>query len=180
MAVPQFRGRGVHPREWYDRRLCTLRAAGPRGQCMVRHKRRTRSIPTESCRLSPLQPISYRSALPIPSLHSFATSALATADQGALWAAGIGPQVLLKIQNGKIVIQLRDRPVDCAYRDPNGVVWLATPPPQRFNLVLTNPPYVRHHHLQTDDKIPLEGPGTNNSATVVTSLTDSVYREVRY
>ena len=75
----------------------------------------------------PLQPISYRDALPIPSLHSFATSALATADQGALWAAGIGPQVLLKIQNGKIVIQLRDRPVDCAYRDPNGVVWLATP-----------------------------------------------------
>src|SRR2546430_16570646 len=68
----------------------------------------------------PLQPISYRGARPIPSLHSFATSALATADQGALWAAGIGPQVLLKIQNGKIVIQLRDRPVDCAYRDPNG------------------------------------------------------------
>ena len=23
--------------------------------------------------------------------------------------------------------QLRDRPVDCAYLDPNGVVWLATP-----------------------------------------------------
>jgi adenine-specific DNA-methyltransferase len=26
------------------------------------------------------------------------------------------------------------------------------PPEQRFNLVLTNPPYVRHHHLTADDK----------------------------
>ena len=75
----------------------------------------------------PLQPISYPGALPIPSLHSFTANALAPGDQGALWAAGRGPQVLLKIQNDKIVTQLRDRPVDCAYRDPNGVVWLATP-----------------------------------------------------
>ena len=75
----------------------------------------------------PLQPISYRGALPIPSLHSFTTSALAAGEQGALWAAGIGPQVLLKIRNDKIVTQLRDQPIDCAYRDPNGVVWLATP-----------------------------------------------------
>src|SRR5262249_19507746 len=48
-------------------------------------------------------------------------------DQGSLWAAGIGPQVLLKIKNDEIVTQLRDRYIDCAYRDPNGVVWLATP-----------------------------------------------------
>ena len=76
----------------------------------------------------PLQPISHRGALPIPAAHSFTTSALAAGDQqGALWAAGMGPQVLLKIQNDKIVTQLRDRPVDSAYRDPNGVVWLATP-----------------------------------------------------
>jgi signal transduction histidine kinase len=60
-------------------------------------------------------------------LHSFATSALTPDDRGALWAAGIGPQVLLKIQNDDIVTQLRDQPIDCAYRDPNGVVWLATP-----------------------------------------------------
>jgi PAS domain S-box-containing protein len=74
----------------------------------------------------PLQPISYRGALPIPSLHSFTTSALAAGDQGALWAAGMGPGVLLKIRDDKIVTQLRDRPVNCAYRDPNGVFWLAT------------------------------------------------------
>jgi len=74
-----------------------------------------------------VQPIANRDALPIPSLHSFTTSGLAAGDQGALWAAGIGPQVLLKIQNDKIVTQLRDRYVDCVYRDPNGVVWLATP-----------------------------------------------------
>lgn len=73
-----------------------------------------------------VQPISYRGALPIPSLHSFATSAL-TAEHGALWAAGLGPQVLLKMQNDKIVAQLRDRPVDCIYRDPNGFLWVATP-----------------------------------------------------
>ncbi len=75
----------------------------------------------------PLQPISYRGGLPIPSLHSFTTIALAVGDQGALWASGIGPQVLQKIQNDKIVTQLRDLPVDCAYRDPSGVFWLATP-----------------------------------------------------
>src|SRR5262249_8331435 len=63
----------------------------------------------------PLQPISYRGELPIPSLHSFTTSALAVGDQGALWVSGMGPQVLLKIQNNDIATQLRDRPVDAAY-----------------------------------------------------------------
>lgn len=75
----------------------------------------------------PVQPISYRGALPIPSLHSFTTSSLTAGEQGAVWAAGIGPQVLLKIQNDKIVTQLRDRYVDCAYRAPDGTVWFATP-----------------------------------------------------
>lgn len=75
----------------------------------------------------PLQPISYRGALPIPSLHSFITTAMVAGDHGAIWAAGIGPQVLLKIQNDKVMTELRDMPVDCAYRDPNGVIWLATP-----------------------------------------------------
>lgn len=75
----------------------------------------------------PLQPIPHRGALPISSSHSFITRALAAGDRGALWAAGIGPQVLLKIQNDKIATQLRSRPVDSAYRDPHGVIWLATP-----------------------------------------------------
>jgi signal transduction histidine kinase/ligand-binding sensor domain-containing protein len=74
----------------------------------------------------PLQPISYRGALPIPSLQSFTTSALAADEQSTLWAAGMGPGVLLKIRDSKIVTQLRDRPVNCAYRDPNGIFWLAT------------------------------------------------------
>jgi len=52
---------------------------------------------------------------------------LAVGDQGALWASGMGPQVLLKIQEDGIATQLRDRPVDSAYRGPDGVVWLATP-----------------------------------------------------
>ena len=29
-------------------------------------------------------------------------------------------------------------------------------PDERFNLILTNPPYVRHHHLEPDDKIRLK------------------------
>lgn len=74
----------------------------------------------------PVQPITVRGDLPIPSLQSFTTSALAEGDRGALWAAGIGPQVLLKIQKDEIVTQFRDRYVDCAYRDPNGAVWIAT------------------------------------------------------
>lgn len=74
----------------------------------------------------PVKPISYRGALPIPSLQSFTTSALMADDQGALWAAGMGPGVLLKIRNDKIVTQLRDLPAQCVYRDPNGVIWLAT------------------------------------------------------
>jgi signal transduction histidine kinase/ligand-binding sensor domain-containing protein len=75
----------------------------------------------------PVQPLSDRGSLPIPSLQSFTTSALAAGEQGALWAAGIGPQLLLKIEDDKIVTQLRDRYVDCAYRDPSGVIWIATP-----------------------------------------------------
>jgi signal transduction histidine kinase/ligand-binding sensor domain-containing protein len=75
----------------------------------------------------PLQPISYSGALPIPSLNSFTTSALAAGDEGALWAAGIGPQLLLKIQKDSIATQLRDHPAECAYRDRNGVIWFATP-----------------------------------------------------
>lgn len=75
----------------------------------------------------PLQPISYRGTQPIPSLHSFTTRTVAAGDHGELWAAGMGPEVLVKIQNDKIVTQLRDEPVDCAYRDPSGVFWLATP-----------------------------------------------------
>ena len=75
----------------------------------------------------PLRPLSIRGELPIPSQRSFATSALAAGDQGALWVSGMGPQVLLKIQNGTIATQLRDRAVDAAYRDGNGVVWLSTP-----------------------------------------------------
>jgi signal transduction histidine kinase len=75
----------------------------------------------------PVHPISFRGALPIPSVHSFATTALAAGDRGGIWAAGIGPQVLLRLQNDKIATQLRDRYVDCIYRDPKGVVWFATP-----------------------------------------------------
>jgi ligand-binding sensor domain-containing protein len=45
----------------------------------------------------PLQPISYRGALPIPSLYSFTTSAFAAGAQGELWAAGRGPEVLLDL-----------------------------------------------------------------------------------
>lgn len=74
-----------------------------------------------------VEPIVSRGALPIPSLHSFMTSALAAGDQGGLWAAGIGPQLLLKIQDDKIASQLRDRYVDCIYRDPSGILWFATP-----------------------------------------------------
>jgi signal transduction histidine kinase/ligand-binding sensor domain-containing protein len=73
----------------------------------------------------PLQPVQYRGELPIPSLQSFTTGALAAGDQSALWAAGIGPQVLLKIQNDQIAAQLRDQYVDCAYRDQDGGVWFA-------------------------------------------------------
>ena len=75
----------------------------------------------------PLRPLSIRGERPIPSQRSFATSALAAGDQGALWVSGMGPQVLLKIQNDTIATQLRDRAVDAAYRDRNGVVWLSTP-----------------------------------------------------
>ncbi|HET7212567.1 MAG TPA: two-component regulator propeller domain-containing protein, partial [Terriglobia bacterium] len=100
----------------------------------------------------PLQPISFRSALPIPSLHSFTTSALVAGDQGALWAAGIGPQVLLKVQDDKIVKQLRDQPVDCAYRNPKSVIWLATPSSvlrlahERVNAVASKPGAITYNY----------------------------------
>ncbi|UWZ84392.1 sensor histidine kinase [Occallatibacter riparius] len=74
----------------------------------------------------PLQPISHRGALPIPSLSSFTASAIAADAHGGLWAAGRGPEVLLNIQDDRIATQLRDQNVDCAYRDLDGVVWVAT------------------------------------------------------
>ena len=93
---------------------------------MDRHDRRIRSIPRESCHFILFSQFLIRGALPIPSLNSFTTSALAVGDQGALWAAGMGPQVLLEIQKDSIATQLRDHNIDCAYRDSTGVVWLAT------------------------------------------------------
>jgi ligand-binding sensor domain-containing protein len=74
----------------------------------------------------PLQPVSYRGAPPIPSLSSFTTIAMAAGNQGVLWAAGRGPEVLLQIQKDRIATQLRDQNVDCIYRDPNGIIWFAT------------------------------------------------------
>jgi signal transduction histidine kinase/ligand-binding sensor domain-containing protein len=75
----------------------------------------------------PVQPVTNLDTLAIPSLHSFTTSALTADNQDGLWASGIGPQVLLKIKNDKVATQLRDRYIDCIYRDPNGVIWFATP-----------------------------------------------------
>jgi len=74
-----------------------------------------------------VQPILTRGDPPIPSLHSFTTSALTVADADSLWMAGIGPQVLLNIHNNNVVTQLRDRYVDCMYRDQGGDIWFATP-----------------------------------------------------
>jgi signal transduction histidine kinase/ligand-binding sensor domain-containing protein len=109
----------------------------------------------------PLQPISYPGALPIPSLDSFTTSALAAGDEGALWASGLGPQVLLKIQNDMIARQHRDRPADAAYRDPNGVMWFAT-----SSSVFR----IAHERLETID-LPTAGPivvGPHSRAKAIT------------
>ena len=96
------------------------------GNVWIGDERRIGSVSTEPVVSLPLQPISYRGALPIPSLNSFTTSAIAAGDQGELWAAGRGPEVLLELENDRIATQLRDQNVDCAYRDPDGAVWIAT------------------------------------------------------
>jgi signal transduction histidine kinase/ligand-binding sensor domain-containing protein len=75
----------------------------------------------------PLEPQLQRGALPIPSLRSFVTSSLVADTRGALWTSGLGPQVLLHVQDdSSIATQLRDRPVDYAYRAPDGTLWFAT------------------------------------------------------
>jgi signal transduction histidine kinase/ligand-binding sensor domain-containing protein len=83
----------------------------------------------------------------VPSRASSSLTALAAGDEASLWVAGVGPQVLFKIQQDRIVTQLRnpkvepDLNVDCAYHDPLGVVWLATPysifrlAPERLNTI---------------------------------------------
>jgi signal transduction histidine kinase/ligand-binding sensor domain-containing protein len=107
----------------------------------------------------PLQPISHPGAPPIPSLHSFATRALVAGDQGALWASGIGPQVLLKVQNDRIATQLRDRPVDSAYRDPSGIFWFATPSSilrladERLDTIVSKPGAVTYNY---ESAVPME------------------------
>lgn len=74
-----------------------------------------------------IKPLSIPGEPPIPSRQSFTTSAVSAGAYGTLWAAGIGPQVLVKLQNQKVNIQLRDRFIDCLYRDPTGIIWVATP-----------------------------------------------------
>jgi ligand-binding sensor domain-containing protein len=44
----------------------------------------------------------------VPSRASSSLTALAAGDEASLWVAGVGPQVLFKIQQDRIVIQLRN------------------------------------------------------------------------
>lgn len=75
----------------------------------------------------PLQPLPERGGPPIPSQRSFVTSAVAAHPGGGLWASGLGPQVLVRIEDDGIATQLRDQPVDAVHRDPGGALWFATP-----------------------------------------------------
>ncbi len=44
------------------------------------------------------------------------------------------------------------------------------PPPERYNLVLTNPPYVRHHHLSAEDKDRLRARLTSSLQMTISGL----------
>jgi ligand-binding sensor domain-containing protein len=44
----------------------------------------------------------------VPSRASSSLTVLAAGDEASLWVAGVGPQVLFKIQQDRIVIQLRN------------------------------------------------------------------------
>jgi len=58
--------------------------------------------------------------------------------------------------------------IDPHYEEPAARLWARSglmmqladftqqPPSPRFNLVICNPPYVRHHHLENDDKVRLQ------------------------
>ncbi len=60
-----------HSRKFLRKVAANRRMAGTKNVSngSIGHERRIRSVPPEPCRLDPLQPTSYRSALPIPSQY---------------------------------------------------------------------------------------------------------------
>jgi len=103
MAVPQFRGRGVRPREWSNKRLRTFVLQDREGNVWFGHDRRTRSIPTESVVSVPLQPIRIAVLCRSHRCTLLQTSALAAVTKG-LWLQVSGPR-FAEIQNDEIVTQ---------------------------------------------------------------------------
>jgi len=75
---------------------------------------------------------------------------------------------LLKVFSGRRISAAHGFEIDPHYERPASNLWACsdlvikpvdftqeTPTP-RFNLIICNPPYVRHHHLQSDDKVRLQ------------------------
>jgi len=63
----------------------------------------------------------------VPAPKDSSVSALIAGERGALWATSVGPNLLTEFQNDKAVSHIRGPYFDCAYRDPQGLIWLATP-----------------------------------------------------
>jgi signal transduction histidine kinase/ligand-binding sensor domain-containing protein len=59
-------------------------------------------------------------------LPGFSNVALAAADSGAVWVAGALDQRLLRVGDGVREFREVVEPVEMAYRDPTGVVWIGT------------------------------------------------------
>ncbi|NTW84415.1 MAG: N-6 DNA methylase [Chlorobiaceae bacterium] len=73
--------------------------------------------------------------------------------------------------------------IDSHYGEPAARIWMDTgysirladftvaePPSEKFNLVICNPPYVRHHHLQNGDKLRLQAKTAHASGMKLSGL----------
>jgi PAS domain S-box-containing protein len=54
-------------------------------------------------------------------------SALVPGDTGSLWVTSVGPAYIAQLRSDAATFQLMGPYIDCAYRDPDGVIWLAAP-----------------------------------------------------
>lgn len=89
---------------------------------------------------------------------------------------------LRKVFPNKRIAEAMGLEIDAHYEEPTAKLWAETAlslkcadftheePSDRFNLVICNPPYVRHHHLQDGDKVRLQFRTYNASGMKISGL----------
>lgn len=99
---------------------------------------------------------------------------------GAFYSAllRVFPDQLIEAARGYEIDPYYGKPSQLLWRDQHGEIIIedftqAVPPEQeadKFNLLICNPPYVRHHHLHTNDKKRLQAQAARSFHTKISGL----------